>query len=424
MGAGAGSAASASVVPVASARPATRGPVACAHFGPCGGCNLLDTPYDAELAGKSARFAALVAAQPALAGAELLPLLPVDEPLFYRTVLKVPFARTRRGTVCGFFQPGTHRIVDLRECAIQHPLLTELLVAARGLAGELRVPIWDEARGRGLLRHLLARVAPGTGRALAGLVVGEEGHPATRALARGLFERFSRRGLVGVVENVNARRTSVIAGPVTRPLVGTPFLVEEADGLRLRAGITSFVQANARQASRLYAEALRLLGGPRAGAPGDLSGWHVADLFAGGGAIALRLARAGARVTAIERHAAAVRDGVAAARENGLSDRVRWLAADAAEGLAELDAQGFDALVVDPPRKGLGEDLVEMLCGLHVPRLAYVSCNPESLVRDLAGLARAFEVRVLRAVDLFPRTPHLEALALLERRRGVGGPAN
>ncbi len=278
------------------------------------------------------------------------------------------------------------------------------------------MPIYDERHDRGLLRHLLARVAPGTGRALAGLVVREEGHPATRALARALLERLQRRGLVGVVENVNERRTNVVVGPVTRKLVGTGFLIEEHEGLRLRSGITSFVQANARQAGVLYAEVLRLLHGPRAQAPGDLSGWHVADLFAGGGPIALRLAKAGARVTAIERHAAAVRDGAAAARDNALSARVRFVAADAAAALRDLDEEGFDALVVDPPRKGLGPELVGLLAGLRVPRLVYVSCHPESLVEDLAGLAPAFEVRALRPVDMFPRTTHLEAVALLERR--------
>ncbi len=401
---------------MAAARPDTRAAVACPHFGPCGGCSLLDLPYDAEIAGKARRFAALVAARPELARAELLPLLAAAEPLFYRTALKVPFARTRRGPVCGFFRPGTHEVVDLHACAIQHPLLTELLVAARRHATALRVPIYDERRHVGLLRHLLARVAPGTGRALAGLVVTEARHPATRALARALLEDFGRRGLVGVVENVNERRTSVVTGQRTLPLVGTPFLIEEQDGLRLRAGITSFVQANAAQAGVLFAEVLRLLGGPRAEAPGDLSGWHVADLFAGGGPIALRLARAGARVTAIERHAAAVRDGVAAAGENGLAARVRFVAADALQGLHQVDAEGFDALVVDPPRKGLDGELVELLCGLRFGRMVYVSCNPDSLVRDLAALARAFHVRALRPVDLFPRTEHLEALALLERR--------
>ena len=398
------------------ARPATREPVFCPHFGRCGGCQLLDLDYGAEVADKTRRFAALLGAQPALAGAELLPTLAAASPLFYRTALKVPFGRSRHGPVCGFFRAGSHEIVDLSVCAIQHPLLTELLVATRRLAVKMRVPIYDEERHTGLLRHLLARVAPGTGKALAGLVVTEPGTPAARFLAKALFAEFSPRGLVGVVENVNSRQTSAVVGSHTLPIIGMPFLLEEQDGLRTRASITSFVQANSAQASVLYAETLRLLGGPRPEAPGELSGWHVADLFAGHGPIALRLARAGARVTAIERNAAAVRDGIAAARDNSLADRVRFLAADALQGLHELDAQGLDALVVDPPRRGLDPELVGALGALRFARMVYVSCEPDTLVRDLRELAESFEVSAVRPVDLFPRTEHLEVVALLERR--------
>jgi 23S rRNA (uracil1939-C5)-methyltransferase len=406
----------AGAVAIERAQPATQEAVACPHFGRCGGCQLLDRPYSAEIADKTRRFAALLAAHPALAGAALLPTLAAESPLFYRTALKVPFGRGRRGPVAGFFRAGSHEIVDLSVCAIQHPLLTELLVATRRIAAQQRVPIYDEARHKGLLRHLLARVAPGTGKALAGLVVSEAGQPATRFLAKALFAEFSRRGLVGVVENVNPRVTSAVVGARTLPLVGTPFLIEEQDGLRMRASITSFVQANSAQAAVLYAETLRMLGGPRPQAPGDLSGWHVADLFSGHGPIALRLGRAGARVTAIERNAAAVRDGIAAARENGLGERVRFLAADALEGLREVDAQGLDALVVDPPRRGLDADLIEVLRGLRFARMAYVSCEPDTLVRDLDALSPSFELRAVRPVDLFPRTEHLEVVALLERR--------
>jgi 23S rRNA (uracil1939-C5)-methyltransferase len=397
------------------ARPETREPVFCPHFGRCGGCSLLDVAYDAELTDKSRRFDALLASHPSLVRALRLPPLAAAEPLFYRTALKVPFGRTRHGPICGFFRPGSHEIVDLSVCAIQHPLLTELLVATREHAAALRVPIYDESRHSGLLRHLLARVAPGTGKALAGLVVTESGSPAIRRLAQTLLAEFRGRGLVGVVENVNSRRTSIVAGPLTRPLCGVPFLIEEQDGLRTRASITSFVQANSAQASVLYAEVLRMLGGPRAEAPGDLRGWHVADLFAGHGPIALRLGRAGARVTAIERHPAAVRDGIAAAHENGLGSTVRFVAADALEGLLATDAEGLDALVVDPPRAGLAPELIDALRALQFRRMVYVSCNPVTLVRDLVALDGAFAVRAVRAVDLFPRTEHLEAVALLER---------
>ncbi|MBI4881762.1 MAG: 23S rRNA (uracil(1939)-C(5))-methyltransferase RlmD [Planctomycetes bacterium] len=394
--------------PVEMARPGTREPVFCPHFGPCGGCQHLDMHYDAEVARKARALEEMVRAEPGLKDARVLEPLAAAEPLFYRIALKVPFGTSQLGPTCGFFRPGTHSIVDLRACAIQHPLLTEILLRARSLSAELRVPIYQEYRHSGLLRHLLGRVAPGTGQALVGLVVRKGGAPPIRRLAQALFEEFRPRGLIGVVENVNPERTNLVAGERSKRLCGTPILVEEQDGLRFRSSITSFVQVNAAQAAALFAEVLRQLG--------DLAGRHVCDLYSGFGPIALRLARAGALVSAIERNREAVRDGAAAADENGLRERMRFLAADALAGLRRAASGGIDALVVDPPRRGLQEPLIDLICDLPLHRMVYVSCNPETHLRDLALLARAFDVVELRPVDLFPRTAHLEVVTLLERR--------
>ncbi|MCB9896570.1 MAG: 23S rRNA (uracil(1939)-C(5))-methyltransferase RlmD [Planctomycetes bacterium] len=394
-------------VPLVAARPETREPVACPHFGPCGGCTRLDRAYDVELEEKTRALAELVRARPALADVPLRTTRGAARPLFGRTSIKLPFAPSAAGPVAGFFRPGTHAIVDLHGCALQHPLLTALLVRTRALARELGVEAYDERAHRGLLRHLVARVDPEGRRALAGLVVREAGTEAVAALARALFDEFAPRGLVGLVENCNAERTNVILGEHTRPLVGEAHLDETRDGLALRRTLTSFVQGHAEQASVLYAEVLDALG--------DVRGRHVADLYAGAGPIALRLARAGARVTALERHPAAVADGRDAARRNGLAERVRFVEGDAPAALAEIDAD-LDALVVDPPRKGLARALVERICALRVPRMVYVSCNPVTLLRDLDGLAPAFVVDELRPVDLFPRTTHLEVVARLRRR--------
>jgi len=159
----------------------------------------------------------------------------------------------------------------------------------------------------------------------------------------------------------------------------------------------------------LYAEVLRLLG--------DVRGQSVLDLYAGYGPLALRLARAGARVHAVERDAAAVRAGADAAARNDLDDHVRFTAADVETALAGADVAAADAAIVDPPRRGLTPRVVEQL--LQHPRLrvlAYVSCNPKTLVRDLELLAARFTVESVRAVDLFPRTDHIEAVALLRVR--------
>lgn len=399
------------------ALPSTREPVRCPHFGPCGGCQLLDAPYAHELRWKEGALRRLIRGRGALREAELLPLLAADEPLFYRTSLKLPFGTRAGAPVAGFYRPRTHRIVDLHVCAIQHPLLTRLLVAARRAAAELGTPIDDERGEGGLLRHLVARLAPSTGELLAGLVVREAGRAETRVLAETLFERFRRRGLVGVVENENRVPGSGVLGPRTLPVCGRSELLDTAGGLSVRTSLTTFVQANAAMAEELYAEVLRLVSLACGRAPqAELTGLRVVDLFSGFGPIALRLARRGAEVVAVERGPIPVAEGSAAAEASGLSARVRYVAGDAGHGLAALARERFDAAVLDPPRRGLAPGLVRQLRESSIPRLAYVSCNPRTLARDLDELSAAFRPRWVRGVDLFPRTEHLEAVALLERR--------
>jgi 23S rRNA (uracil1939-C5)-methyltransferase len=427
---------------VADARAETREAVRCPHFGPCGGCALLDLHYAKELRLKDQVLRRLVRGRGALNEAECLPVLPANEPLFYRTSLKVPFGLRGDAPIAGFFRPRTHRIVDLHVCAIQHPLLTKLLVAARNAARELATPIQPPSSEAGLLRYLVARLAPSTGETLAGLVVNEGGRAETRRLAEVLFERFRRHGLVGVVENVNRGRTPArrgghgslrfgttrVLGPESSVLVGREELLDTSDGLVVRTGLGTFAQANAGMASVLYAEVLRMLAAAwgRAGPPGvsadasaappDFAGLRVVDLFSGHGPIALRLAQAGARVDAVERDATASLEGRRAAEASGLAERLRFVASDAGHALRALDGAGLDALVVDPPRRGLGAGLIEALRGLAAPLLIYVSCNPKTLLDDMVGLASAYRPRWIRGVDLFPRTRHLEVVALLERR--------
>ena len=391
------------------AEPVGSGQGTCPHFGPCGGCSHLDIDYDVEVERKQQAYRELLATFPALKGVELQPLLRAEQPLHYRASLKVPFAASREGAICGFFERGSHRIVNLSECAIQEPALVELVNVTRELVRRARVPIYHEHVHRGILRHLVARVGAGTGELLAGLVVRRGGAPQVKRVAWQLGERLRDRGLVGVVENVNPKQTNAVLGPRTTRLVGRPVLFEESDGLRIRTSLTSFAQVNPRQASALYAEVLDKLG--------PLSGTRVAELYAGYGPIGLRLAKQGARVVAIERLRAAVRDGIAIARANGLADRIHFLHADAADGLRQVEDDGdLDALVVDPPRRGLTEAVIDQLAAMRFAKLVYVSCNPKTLLRDLSLLSNAFHILSIRPVDLFPRTVHVESVAMLERR--------
>lgn len=401
-----------SAAPVAAqdATSETTTPAACPHFGPCGGCSWLHLDYHEELRRKQDAVRAAVAETPSIADARVEPIVAATAPLFYRTSLKVPFGATPGGAVCGFYQRGSHKIVDVHTCLIQHPVLTELLRVTRELVNSQRVPVYHEHVHRGILRHLIARVAAGTGEVLAGLVVRRAGSPQIKRLAWTLYERLRERGLVGVVENENPEQTNVILGPRTQRIVGRSVMFEEADGLRLRTSLQSFAQVNAAQASRLFAEVAALM------PVGD--GIRVVDLYSGYGAIGLRLAAAGARVIAVERNRVATRDGSDIARANELQERIRFVTGDAGHGLAIAAEEGpIDALVVDPPRRGLTDEVVDRLRAAALPRIVYVSCNPESLLRDLDRLAPTYRTCSLRPVDLFPRTDHVEVVALLEPRR-------
>jgi 23S rRNA (uracil1939-C5)-methyltransferase len=396
---------------VADARPDTAGGVRCPHFGPCGGCTFLDQPYGLELAVKADAFQRVAEAHLHLDGVRLAAPLAAPEPLFYRTSLKVPFGMRRGRPVTGFYRRGSHDVVDLNACAIQHPQLTRLLISAREAVAELRTSVYDERTHKGLLRHFVARIGAGTGEMLAGLVVRYDHDRAAQRLAERLMKRFAKHGLVGVIENVNRERGSRVLGRESRLLAGRETLTETSDGLTIATSVTTFAQVNAAQASVLYGEVARLL------AP--LDGLCVVDLYSGYGPIALRLAQRGARVHAIEHDRRAVEEGERAARDNGLAERLSFAAGDAGEALRRFQASGtdpIDAIVVDPPRRGLARGLVELLCELRVPRLVVVSCFPDTLVRDLGLLADAYALRELGTVDLFPRTPHLESFALLERR--------
>ena len=399
------------VVIVADARPETTRPIRCPHFGPCGGCSFLDRSYEEELALKQQAFERAVRGLPGLEDANVLPLLPAKSPLFYRTSLKVPFDLRDDRIVAGFYRRQSHRVVDLKTCAIQHPLLTRLLLTAKTAAQELGVSIYDERSHRGLLRHLVARIGSGSGEILTGFVVRYDREREIRRLAEILHERFRRHGLVGVVENVNRSRGSRVLGPITNLLVGSPTLREESDGLVVHTSLTTFAQVNAAQASVLYGEVERMLG--------KVSGEHVVDLFSGYGPIALRLARSGAQVDAVEHARRAVEEGRRAAEENALTERIRFHAGDSGEILRRLAADPgapITAIVADPPRRGLGRALVDLLLEVEVPRIVLVSCWPDTFLRDLEHLSPVYAVRELRGIDLFPRTEHLESIALLARR--------
>ncbi len=379
----------------------------CPVVGECGGCQLQHMAYEAQLRHKRQQVADALERIGRLAGVTVHPTLGMDEPWRYRNKAQFPFGEWSGRVIAGFFAPGTHRIVDIDQCEIQHPLGNRIMREVKELATRFGVPIYDEKTHRGVLRHVLARVGRGTGEAMAVLVTNGPQLPHGRKIAEELMRRVP--GLVSVVQNINPERTNVILGRKSRLLAGRDRIYDVIDELKFAISPVSFFQVNPVQTEVLYGKALEYAG---------LTGAEtVIDVYCGIGTISLFLARRARQVIGIEVVEQAVEDARANAELNGIGN-ARFIAGDAAVEMPRLASEGTraDVIVVDPPRKGCEEPVLRAMAEMGPERIVYVSCNPATLARDLGILAElGYRTPEVQPVDMFPHTAHVECCALVVR---------
>jgi 23S rRNA (uracil1939-C5)-methyltransferase len=393
--------------------PARR-PPACPAFGACGGCVLQHLDYDAQLAWKHQRVARALAAHPALGEVKVDPCVASPRPLGYRNRSKLVVARREEGRaddglVLGAFAPRSHDVVDVAGCRIAEPPLDETAAALRALLDEAGVRAYHERTATGDLRHVVLR-ANHQGRVLAVWVVARP-LPDGVALARRF--RAARPEVVGVVEHQNRSRGNAIFsdanGENERVLDGAGQIEEQIESagqtVRLVLAPGAFFQANREVAALAYAA----IAGALAVRPSE----RVVDAYCGVGGIALTLARQAAEVIGIESHAGAVAGATASAALNGIAN-ARFVVGDAAGALGQIDRA--DVVVLNPPRKGCTPEVLSGVARLAPRAIAYLSCDPETLGRDLALLAtHGYRARAITPFDMLPHTPHIEALAVLAR---------
>jgi len=378
---------------------------ACAAYGHCGGCTLQHWSSDAQLAWKHRRLAALLATAPEVPALALGPPVPSPRPLGYRNKGKWVVGQNKEQLVLGAYQPRSHTIVDLRGCAMLEPSVAEAAEVLRSLITSATTPLqpYDEATGTGDLRHVVIR-GNERGETLVVLVARTRESEAAAALAATLPGRLPH--LVGVVLNVNASRGNAIFGQEDHLLMGQSWLADRLGDVRLRLSARAFFQANREVATAAY----RKIAEAAAIAPGE----KVIDAYCGIGGIGLTLGRQGARVFGIEEHAAAVDDALLAAHLNGVAEAT-FVAGGVA---AHLRAAGEASVVVlNPPRKGCAPPVLQAAAQARPRLIAYLSCRPATLLRDLVQLsALGYETHSLAALDMMPQTPQIEALALLRPR--------
>jgi len=378
----------------------------CPYFEVCGGCSLQHLSYEAQLRFKE-RLVAQTLRRLGGVGCDVRPIVG-GAPWRYRNKAQFPIGGTVREPLIGFYKPGSHSIVDIAECMVQQTECAPILEVIRGFIREFRVPPYDEKTGRGALRHVLIRTSISSEISVT-LVTNGPVLPHASILAERLM---SKKGVIGVAQNINTRRDNVILGPETTALAGDPSLNVTVAGNEFTLSPQSFLQVNPAQAEMLYAIAVE------AACEGGVFESEILDLYCGIGTISLALARRCGHVTGVENVPQAVADAKAAAAKNGIGN-ADFICADAAEYIKNKPSK-FHTVVLDPPRKGCDSSLLEALKGLAPAKIVYVSCNPATLARDLGVLCAGgrYYIEYAQPVDMFPQTTHVETVAALHQITG------
>ncbi len=380
----------------------------CPVYYGCGGCQLQHLSYAGQLEAKGETVKAAVMRIGKLGDIELLSVLGAENEWNYRNKMQFPLGCEGGRTVSGCFAAGSHKVIPIDDCMIQHELNDRIAQAVKTYADRFNVPVYDEATGRGCLRHVMGRVGAATGQAMAVIVTAQAQLPHEAELTALLREAAPE--LVSIVQNINPRRTNVVLGAKNRVLWGSETIEEQLGHLKFKISPHSFFQVNTEQTLRLYEKALEFaeLGGNET----------VVDAYCGTGTISLFLAQRAAKVYGFEIVEAAIRDAEKNAAANGITN-VEFSVGDVVETLPELLAKGVrpDVIVVDPPRAGCEQKVLETFAAMQPKRMVYVSCNPASLARDLAVLQEnGYKTVKIQPVDMFPQTYHVECVALIERR--------
>jgi 23S rRNA (uracil1939-C5)-methyltransferase len=379
----------------------------CAHYPACGGCRFQDLAYEAQIAGKHDQVRDALQRIGGLAEPPLEPIVPAEEIFHYRNKLEYSFTQTPSGPALGFHKAGRwDEVLEIEKCWLTTDLGNAIRNAVRDWARAEHLQAYDQEHQTGYLRHLVVREARNTGQVLVMLVT-----------ARG--ERFEREELVDTLRRfpevrsihwaVNDSPAEVTNLP-SELLWGEEAIEEELLGLRFRIRPNAFLQTNTRMAERLYELAREAAALTR-----DET---VYDLYCGTGTIALTLARDALTVWGVEVSEESVACAIENAELNGIANAA-FYAGEVGDSLEELAERAGppDVVVVDPPRAGLSGKAVRRIGRLEPKRLVYVSCNPTTLAGNVKDFARdwGLELRRVTPVDMFPHTPHVEAVALLTR---------
>ncbi len=368
----------------------------------CGSCQWIGKSYEEQLAAKSTRFRKLMEPYCKPEG-----IIGMENPTHYRNKVHAVFGEDRKhNIISGTYEEKSHRIVPVDSCLIENQKADAIIVTIRGLLKSFKIRPYNEDTGYGLLRHVLIRTGHVTGQIMVVLVISSPIMPSKNNFVKALLKEHPE--ITTVVVNVNDRRTSMILGDKEQVIYGKGYIEDELCGKTFRISPKSFYQVNPVQTEKLYAKAMEYAG---------LTGKEtVLDAYCGTGTIGMIASDHAANVIGVELNKDAVKDAVSNAKHNNISN-IRFYQNDAGKFLVEMAEQGgkLDVLLMDPPRSGSDEAFLSSIVKIAPKRVVYISCDPETLVRDLKYLTgKGYKVERSVAVDMFPFTNHCEAVVALQ----------
>ena len=369
----------------------------------CGGCEFIDVPYTKQLMEKQEKLEILLKGyvQPE-------PIIGMTEPFHYRNKVNAAFGRDRNGNyISGIYEEASHNIIKTDSCFLENELADRIIVTIRGLLKSFKITTYSEQSGFGLLRHVMVRTGRISGQVMVVLVLTSPILPSKNNFVKAL--RAVHPEITTVVLNVNDKDTSMVLGERNITLYGPGFITDRLCGVEFMISPGSFYQVNPVQTEILYNTAIAYAG---------LSGKElVLDAYCGIGTIGLIAASKAKEVIGVELNRMAVKDAIANAKKNGITN-AKFYAGDAGEFMERYAADGKrpDVVFMDPPRSGSTEQFINSLLIAAPKKVVYVSCNPETLVRDLKLITKGgYRVERAVGVDQFPFTSHCEVCVGLRR---------
>ena len=378
-------------------------PDACPLAKKCGGCQLQNMSYDRQLKWKQARCEILLKKF-----GKVDKIIGMENPYHYRNKVQAAFGRTKSGKIIsGVYQSGSHRIVMVDSCMTEDVTADEIIVDIRNMIPKFKIWTYDEDKGTGFLRHVLVKRGFTSGEVMV-VLVGASGYfPMKKKFVAALLENHPE--ITTVVLNINPKDTNLVLGDREEVLYGNGYIEDTLCGCVFRISPKSFYQINPVQTEKLYNKAMEF-----ARLDKDTT---VIDAYCGIGTIGLVAAKTAGNVVGVELNPDAVKDAISNCKRNGMKN-ARFYCDDAGEFMQALAENGESADVVfmDPPRSGSSKKFIDSLTAMKPERVVYISCNPETLARDLQFITKkGYGVKKIQPVDMFPHTNHIECVVLLER---------